>query len=684
MATIPFHTRSPYTKALVQDMIMLTFKRLNPLYLRKNPVMFVVFIGGVITTLVCLRDIFYPTIFQEPFWFTASISFWLWFTLLFANAAEAIAEGKGKAHASSLKSLAHEIIARRLLENGKEEQVLASELRRDDIIKVLTGEYIPSDGEIIEGIAAIDESAITGESAPVIRESDSDRSSVTAGTRVISNSLLIRVISNPGESFLDRMITLVQAAKRQRTPNEIALQILLVGLTLVFLIVCSTLIPFGLYSHNPLSLTVIVSLLICLIPTTIGGLVSAIGISGIERALRKNILSMSGKAVETAGDIDVLLLDKTGTITLGNRMPLELIPFEGVTQEELAKAVEMSSFADRTPEGKSIIDFIQKNYGHFINEKDIPNFSFISFSADTRMSGCDIDQASIRKGACDTIQAFVEKKGGVTPPHYAQLAEQIGLKGGTPIAVAENNKILGIIYLKDVIKPGMRERFKRLKAMGVRTVMITGDNPFTAKTIAEEVGVDTFLAEATPEKKLHLIKEEQSKGLLVAMTGDGTNDAPALAQADLGIAMNSGTQAAKEAANMVDLDSNPTKILEIIEIGKQLLITRGCLTTFSIANDVAKYFAIIPAIFIVTLPELSILNIMNLNSPYSAILSAVIFNALIIVTLIPLALKGVKYRPMRASILLARSLLIYGIGGLIIPFMGIKFIDIILFKMGFV
>lgn len=683
--TLPsFYMHSVYTKTFMQDIIVLTFKRLSPFYLRKNPVMFVVFTGSIITTLLCFRDMLYPPSFHEPFWFTVSIAVWLWFTLLFANIAEAIAEGKGKAHASSLQSLAHEIMARRILEDGKEEQAPASELRRDDIIKVLTGEYIPSDGEIIEGIAAIDESAITGESAPVIRESGGDRSSVTAGTRVISNSLLIRVISNPGESFLDRMINLVQGAKRQRTPNEIALESLLVGFTLVFLIVCSTFIPFGIYSYTPISLTVIISLLICLIPTTIWSLVSAIGISGIERALRKNVVVMSGKAVETAGDIDVLLLDKTGTITLGNRMPVELIPFEGVTQAELAKVVELSSYADHTPEGKSILDFIQKNYGHFIAVDDISNLSFISFSAETRMSGCDIDQASIRKGACDTIAAFVEKKGGTIPPHYAQVAEQIGLKGGTPIAVAENNKILGIIYLKDVIKPGMRDRFRRLKAMGVRSIMITGDNPFTAKTIAEEVGVDTFLAEATPEKKLHLIKEEQAKGLLVAMTGDGTNDAPALAQADLGIAMNSGTQAAKEAANMVDLDSNPTKILEIIEIGKQLLITRGCLTTFSIANDIAKYFAIIPAIFIATLPEVSILNIMRLSSPYSAILSAVIFNALIIVALIPLALKGVKYRPLGASTLLARSFLIYGIGGLIAPFMGIKCIDIILFKIGFV
>jgi K+-transporting ATPase ATPase B chain len=684
MAKKRLHTRFENRKNFIWESLGLTFKRLNPLYLDKSPVMFVVFIGATLTTLIFLRDFIYAPPFHEPLWFTASISFWLWFTLLFANGAEAIAEGKGKAHASSLKAMAQETIARRVLKNGEEEHVPANELRRDDMVRVSAGEFVPSDGEIIEGIAAIDESAITGESAPVIRESDSDRSSVTAGTRVISNSLLIRIISNPGESFLDRMIHLVQAAKRQKTPNEIALQILLVGLTLIFLIVCSTLVPFGLYSMSKISLTVIAALMVCLIPTTIGGLVSAIGISGIERALGKNILAMSGKAVETAGDIDVLLLDKTGTITLGNRMPVELIAFAGIDVKDLAKAVQISSYADRTPEGRSILEFIQKNYGNFINEKEMTNATFIPFSADTRMSGCDMGKIVIRKGACDSIKTFVEKGKGTIPPHYFKLVEEIGLKGGTPIAVAQNNKILGIVHLKDIIKPGIKERFLRLRAMGVRTVMITGDNPFTAKTIAEEVGVDHFLAEATPEKKMNFIKEEQAKGFLVAMTGDGTNDAPALAQADLGIAMNSGTQAAKEAANMVDLDSNPTKILEVIEIGKQLLITRGCLTTFSIANDVAKYFAIIPAIFIVTIPELAVLNIMHLTSPYSAILSAVIFNALIIVALIPLALKGVKYQPMGAKNLLARSLFIYGLGGIIVPFIGIKAIDLLLVQMGLI
>jgi K+-transporting ATPase ATPase B chain len=680
----PQYTPSIYTKNMILECIFLTFKRLNPFYLRKNPVMLIVFVGGLLTTLIFFRDFYYPTPFHEPLWFTSSIAFWLWFTLLFANAAEAIAEGKGKAHASSLKALAQETIACRILENGQEEFVPATQLRRDDRVRISAGNLVPADGEIIEGIAAIDESAITGESAPVIRESESDMSSVTAGTRVISNSLLVRISSNPGESFLDRMIHLVLAAKRKKTPNEIALQILLIGLTLIFLIVCSALIPFGIYSKNTVPLTIIVSLLVCLIPTTIGGLVSAIGISGIERALRKNILAMSGKAVETAGDIDVLLLDKTGTVTLGNRMPVELIPLENVDVKELAKALQKSSYADHTPEGRSILDFIVNNYGNFMTEEDLKDLSFIPFSAETRMSGCDIGSYSIRKGACDSIKGFAEKMGIPIPTACAHLVEEIGRKGGTPLAVADSNKILGIVYLKDIIKPGIRERFLRLKAMGVRTIMITGDNPFTAQTIAEEVGVDTFLAEANPEKKLELIRQEQAKGFLVAMTGDGTNDAPALAQADLGIAMNSGTQAAKEAANMVDLDSNPTKILEVIEIGKQLLMTRGCLTTFSIANDVAKYFAIIPAIFIVGIPELQALNIMGLSSPYSAVLSAVIFNALIIVALIPLALKGVKYRPMGAKSLLARSLLIYGVGGMVVPFVGIKLIDMLLFRMGLV
>lgn len=671
-------------KSLLIGSVRETFRRLHPLYLAKNPVMFVVFIGGLLTTLILIRDLIAPPPFCEPVWFTGSIAFWLWFTLLFANMAETIAEGKGKAHASSLKSLAKEIVARRILANGEEELVPANQLKRDDKVKIGTGEYIPADGEIIEGIAAIDESAITGESAPVIRESESDMSSVIAGTRVLSNELLIRVISNAGESFLDQMIHLVLAAKRQKTPNEIALQILLIGLTLIFLIVCSTLVPLSLYSKTPISLTIIISLLVCLIPTTIGGLISAIGISGIERALRKNILAMSGKAVETAGDIDVLLLDKTGTITLGNRMPVELLPLENVGIKELARALQLSSYADHTPEGRSILEFVEKNYGNFITQKDMDQLSFIPFNAEIRMSGCDISHYYIRKGACDAIKNFAEKMNISIPSGYDQLAEEIGRKGGTPLAVIDNHRILGIVHLKDVIKPGIRARFQRLRAMGIRTVMITGDNPFTAQTIAEEVGVDAFLSEATPEKKLDFIRQEQDKGFLVAMTGDGTNDAPALAQADLGIAMSSGTQAAKEAANMVDLDSNPTKILEIIEIGKQLLITRGCLTTLSIANDVAKYFAIIPSIFIIEIPSLNTLNIMGLSSPYSAVLSTVIFNALIIVALIPLALKGVKYRPMGAKSLLARSLLIYGLGGVILPFMGIKLIDTILVYLGLV
>ncbi|MBL8675849.1 MAG: potassium-transporting ATPase subunit KdpB [Alphaproteobacteria bacterium] len=674
MAKLPDH--------FMREALWNTFKRLNPRYLKKHPVMFVVLLGASLTTLIVVRDFFYPPFLHEPLWFTVSVSVWLWFTLLFANAAEAFAEGKGKAHASSLKALAQEMTARRIVNKEKEEMVPASDLRRDDIIKVIAGEFIPSDGEIIEGIGAIDESAITGESAPVIRESDSDRSTVTAGTKLISNQLLIRIISNPGESFLDQMIGLVQAARRQKTPNEIALQILLVGLTIIFLIVCTTLVPFGFYLNCKLSLTVIVSLLVCLIPTTIGGLVSAIGISGIERALRKNILAMSGKAVETAGDIDILLLDKTGTITLGNRMPVEFIPFKDVNIKEFARAIEFSSIADRTPEGRSIIEFIEKNYGLSVSKKDAETLTFIPFSAETRLSGCEGPSLSVRKGACDAIQSLVLAKKGKIPSEFSKVMEKISLTGGTPLAVAMNGKLLGIIHLKDIIKPGIQERFQRLRKMGIHTVMITGDNPLTASTIAEEVGVDNFLAEATPEKKLNFIKAQQAKGYLVAMTGDGTNDAPALAQADLGIAMNSGTQAAKEAANMVDLDSNPTKILEVIEIGKQLLMTRGCLTTFSIANDVAKYFAIIPAIFILSIPEFEALNIMNLSSPYSAILATVIFNALIIVALVPLAFRGVKYRPRGAKSLLAHSLFIYGVGGILSPFIGIKLLDMLLVNLG--
>jgi K+-transporting ATPase ATPase B chain len=668
----------------LREVLWNTLKRLDPFYLQKNPVMFVVFLGASLTTLICIRDFFYPPLFHEPLWFTASISFWLWFTLLFANISEALAEGKGKAHASSLKAFAQEITARRLLKNGEEEIIPSNDLLKGDLVKVLAGEFIPSDGEIIEGIGAIDESAITGESAPVIRESDSDFSTVTAGTKLLSNVLIIRILSNPGESFLDQMINLVHAAKRQKTPSEIALQVLLVGLTLIFLIVCATLIPLGFYSKSPLSLTVIITLLVCLIPTTIGGLISAIGISGIDRALHKNILAMSGKAVETAGDIDVLLLDKTGTITLGNRMPVEFIPFKGVTIKEFVHAIELATFGDRTPEGKSILEFIKNHYSSSITEESTKNLTFIPFSAETRLSGCEGPSLSVRKGSCDSVQSLVLSQKGKIPQEFSMVMEKISLKGGTPLAVAMNGKLLGIIHLKDIIKPGIQERFRRLKKMGIHTVMITGDNPLTASTIAEEVGVDNFLAEATPEKKLNFIKEQQAKGFLVAMTGDGTNDAPALAQADLGIAMNSGTQAAKEAANMVDLDSNPTKILEVIEIGKQLLMTRGCLTTFSIANDVAKYFAIIPAIFLLTIPELQVLNIMNLTSPHSAMLATIIFNALSIAALIPLAFKGVKYQPRGAKSLLAHSLLVYGLGGILLPFFGIKLLDMLLTSLGLI
>ncbi len=666
-----------------ESIILLSLKRLSPFYLYTNSIMFVDLIAALSMTVILLRDILFVPAQHEPLWFTASLTIWIWITLFLANLSEAIAEGKGKAHASSLKSLAQEVSAH--LQTGVVEKVIpASDLRRGDIVKVSAGEYIPADGEILEGIASIDESAITGESAPVIRESDSDRSSVTAGTQVLSNFLIIQISSNPGETYLDQMIRLVHAAKRQKTPNEISLQILLIGLTLIFLIVCAVMVPLGLYFDELLSLVIVISLLVCLVPTTIGGLASAVGISGIDRALKRNILAMSGKAVELAGDIDVLLLDKTGTVTLGNRMPFDLIPFKGVSTKELVRAIYLSTAADRTPEGRSVLEFIEENYTFAASEESYSKVNFIPFSAETRMSGCDMGKTMIRKGACDAIEQFVKNKNGKIPDDYHRLIEEIGLKGGTPLAIAKGNKILGILHLKDIIKPGIRERFQRLKAMGIRTIMITGDNPFTAKSIAEEVGVDEYLAEATPEKKMELIREQQQKGYLVAMTGDGTNDAPALAQADLGIAMNSGTQSAKEAANMVDLDSNPTKILEVIEIGKQLLMTRGCLTTFSIATDIAKYFAIIPPIFMLSFPELRSLNLMQLASPYSAILSTVIFSALTIIILLPLAMKGVKYRPLGAKHLLVRFLFIYGIGGIIAPFIGIKLIDMLCVNLGFV
>jgi K+-transporting ATPase ATPase B chain len=673
---------SLFDPSILRPAIVESFKKLDPRVLYKNPVMFVVAVGSLLTTGLCIRDIASHPASMSPIWFTATTTVWLWFTVLFANFAEAVAEGRGKAQAETLRKMRSETSARRLLDGGKEEQVPASKLKKGDRVIVEAGQMIPGDGEVIEGIASVDESAITGESAPVIRESGGDRSSVTGGTKVLSDKIIVRITADPGESFLDRMIALVEGAARQKTPNEIALHILLVGLTIVFLFACVTLVPLALYSGIHLSATVIVALLVCLIPTTIGGLLSAIGIAGMDRLLRKNVIAMSGRAVEAAGDVDVLLLDKTGTITLGNRMATELIPADGVNVAELADASQLASLADETPEGRSIVVLVKEKHGlrgRSINELKA---HFIAFSAQTRMSGCDLDGRQIRKGAVDAILKHVESLGGVAPEKVRGDAARIGDSGGTPLAVSENARVLGIIQLKDVVKSGIQERFARFRAMGIRTVMITGDNPRTAAAIAKEAGVDDFLAEATPETKMRLIKDEQQKGKLVAMTGDGTNDAPALAQADVGVAMNTGTQAAKEAGNMVDLDSNPTKLLEVVEVGKQLLMTRGTLTTFSIANDVAKYFAILPAMFMGVFPQIAPLNVMRLASPLSAILAAVIFNAIIIILLIPLALRGVKYRPLGAAALLRRSLLIYGVGGVIAPFVGIKIIDLALQAMG--
>jgi K+-transporting ATPase ATPase B chain len=639
----------------------------------------------VLTTLILLRDLIAPTAGSQPLWFTFNVSFWLWFTVIFANFAEAVAEGRGKAQAATLRKMRQETSARRLVNGSREETVPASALRKGDSVVVEAGEIIPGDGDVIQGIASVDESAITGESAPVIRESGGDRSAVTGGTKVLSDRIVVRITASPGESFLDRMIALVEGASRQKTPNEIALNILLAGLTIVFLFACVTLVPMALYSGVAVvSVTVIVALLVCLIPTTIGGLLSAIGIAGIDRLLRKNVLAMSGRAVEAAGDVDTLLLDKTGTITLGNRMATEFIPVDGARAETLADAAQLSSLADETPEGRSIVVLAKEKYG--LRGRDVTEIGahFIPFSAETRMSGCDLNGRKIRKGAVDAIVGYIQEMGGTVGSQVEGITHGISDTGGTPLVVAEGNKILGVIHLKDVVKGGIKERFERFRAMGIRTVMITGDNPRTAAAIAREAGVDDFLAEATPEAKMRLIKEEQAKGKLVAMTGDGTNDAPALAQADVGVAMNTGTQAAKEAGNMVDLDSNPTKLLEVVEIGKQMLMTRGVLTTFSIANDVAKYFAIIPAMFMGVYPQIAPLNIMHLASPLSAILAAVIFNALVIIALIPLALRGVQYRPIGAGPLLARSLLIYGVGGVVAPFIGIKLIDLFLEAVGLV
>jgi potassium-transporting ATPase ATP-binding subunit len=687
-----------------------SFKKLDPRIQAKNPVMFVVEVGSVVTTIEWVRALFDPALAGDRL-FVFGVSVWLWFTVLFANFAEAMAEGRGKAQADTLRRARTETLAHRFVTksaNGDSaisrtsptEEVAAPELRKEDLVLVEAGELIPGDGEVVDGIASIDESAITGESAPVIRESGGDRSAVTGGTRVLSDWVIVRISSNPGESFLDRMIALVEGANRQKTPNEIALNILLASLTIIFLLAVVTLEPFAIYSNNPVSVTALIALLVCLIPTTIGGLLSAIGIAGMDRLVQRNVLAMSGRAVEAAGDVDVLLLDKTGTITLGNRMASEFIPVSGVSEEELGEASLLSSLPDETPEGRSIVVLAREKYkldgagdGKGVSSTDnaqqMEDMTFIPFSAMTRMSGVDMPangaspERQVRKGAGDAVIAWVSEGVGAIPSDLRPTVERIARAGGTPLVVAERTgdatpRVLGVIYLKDIVKTGMRERFDELRRMGIRTVMITGDNPLTAAAIAQEAGVDDFLAQATPETKMKLIREQQGGGRLIAMTGDGTNDAPALAQADVGVAMNTGTQAAKEAGNMVDLDSNPTKLIEIVEVGKQLLITRGALTTFSIANDVAKYFAIIPAVFVIAYPQLEQLNVMQLSTPHSAILSAVIFNALIIVALIPLALRGVKFRPIGAGPLLRRNLLIYGVGGIILPFIGIKAIDLIL------
>jgi K+-transporting ATPase ATPase B chain len=641
-----------------------------------NPVMFVVEVGSIITTTLLFRG-------GAAVNFNLQITLWLWFTVLFANFAEAMAEGRGKAQADTLRKTRSETIAHRLLENGEIEQIGSCKLHAGDLVLVSAGEFIPSDGEIICGVASVDESAITGESAPVIREAGGDRSAVTGGTRVLSDQIKIKITSNPGETFLDRMIALVEGAERQKTPNEIALNILLAGLTIIFLLAVVTLQPFAIYSGSPQTVFVLVSLLVCLIPTTIGGLLSAIGIAGMDRLIQHNVLATSGRAVEAAGDVNTLLLDKTGTITLGNRQASQFISAPGITEAELADAAQLSSLADETPEGRSIVVLAKEKYGLRGRELSSREAQFVPFSAQTRMSGVNLNGFEFRKGAVDAIQKYIALNGRDCPKQVQEHVDQIARSGGTPLVVAERNQgVLGVIELKDIVKGGMRERFDQLRAIGIRTIMITGDNPLTAAAIAREAGVDDFLAQATPGDKMDLIKREQAGGKLVAMTGDGTNDAPALAQADVGVAMNTGTQAAKEAGNMVDLDSNPTKLIEVVEIGKQLLMTRGALTTFSIANDVAKYFAIIPAMFAGTFPVLNALNIMRLQTPQSAVLSAVIFNALIIIVLIPLALRGVKYRPMPAAELLRRNLLIYGVGGIIVPFVGIKLIDMLITRIG--
>jgi K+-transporting ATPase ATPase B chain len=675
----PDRKRSLWTWTIAGGALRDSFAKLDPRTLMKNPVMFVVEIGAAITS----YELIHGFLFHRPgFGFEVQITLWLWFTVLFANFAEAMAESRGKAQADTLRKARSETVAHRFWNGGTIEDVPGSELRANDLVKVSVGEFIPGDGEVVEGVASVDESAITGESAPVIRESGGDRSAVTGGTRVLSDEIIIRITSNPGETFLDRMIKLVEGAERQKTPNEIALNILLAGLTIVFLLAVVTLQPMAIYSGAPQSVFVLISLLVCLIPTTIGGLLSAIGIAGMDRVVQRNVLAMSGRAVEAAGDVDTLLLDKTGTITLGNRRATDFIPAPDITEAELADAAQLASLSDETPEGRSIVVLAKEKYNLRGRELSAYAANFIPFSAVTRMSGVDLDGRQIRKGAFDAIAAYCAQEGNRVPAEVEETVKTISNAGGTPLLVAEDCRVLGTIQLKDIIKGGLRERFDQLRAMGIRTVMITGDNPLTAAAIAREAGLDDFLAQAKPEDKLALIRAEQAKGKLVAMTGDGTNDAPALAQADVGLAMNAGTQAAKEAGNMVDLDSNPTKLIEVVEIGKQLLITRGALTTFSVANDVAKYFAIIPAMFAGAFPVLNALNIMRLKTPESAILSAVIFNALIIIALVPLALRGVRYRPLGASALLRWNLLIYGVGGIVAPFIGIKLIDLIITHIG--
>jgi K+-transporting ATPase ATPase B chain len=680
--TVPF---SLFERDIVKQAVVDSFKKLSPHQQMKNPVMFVVWVGSLLTTALFFQALGGHG--EAPAGFILAITLWLWFTVLFANFAEAVAEGRSRAQANAMRSAKRDIVAKKLVRPNYGEkfaEVPGSSLRKDDVVLVETGDFIPGDGEVIEGVASVDESAITGESAPVIRASGGDFNAVTGGTRVLSDWLVVRITTNPGETFLDRMIAMVESAKRQKTPNEIALTILLVAMTLIFLFVIVTLLPFSIYSvevagaGQPISITVLVALLVCLIPTTIGGLLSAIGVAGMGRMLQKNVIATSGRAVEAAGDVDVLLLDKTGTITLGNRQASSFLHASGVTEAELADVAQLASLADETPEGRSIVVLAKEKFG--LRERNIHEMgaTFVPFSAHTRMSGVNLESRQIRKGATDAIRDHVVGLGGIFPADVNTIVETVARRGSTPLVVADGIKVLGVIELKDVVKGGIKERFAELRRMGIKTIMITGDNKLTAAAIAAEAGVDDFLAEATPEAKLKLIREHQAQGRLVAMTGDGTNDAPALAQADVAVAMNTGTQAAKEAGNMVDLDSNPTKLIEIVETGKQMLMTRGSLTTFSIANDVAKYFAIIPAAFVTTYPALGALNVMHLATPSSAILSAVIFNALIIIALVPLALKGVKYRAIGANVLLRNNLLIYGLGGVIVPFVGIKLIDLLL------